>query len=406
MKRLLGVVALVVASFLFSLLLLELGVRLFVPAGYWTYRDLTFDWKVDPETGWVNAPDRDMTSRLLLGPVRYRTNPDGLIPAEARREKQPGVRRIMVFGDSMVVGRDLPQSDNYPARLQELLRERGIQAEVINAGVLGYSTDQALLLMERLLPLYQPEYVIFGSTSNDFGGNGTRSASGQSKPMFHLDASGRLDLTPPDPATEIRRFTTGPRAWVQYSALYRAIQPRLFRMRANLGAWQQRLVLGVVDDLYVNPSSLERVDWKLFIALVARMQEVSRVNGAQFLLIAHPEVGEVWEPYIERICQQHQWPRKSYDPFAIEKRIRALSDRAMVPYLPLIARFAGHPERGPFHLLPFDGHFSAAGNQFLAEQLADYLAQRLAPAPVQSLRQNTPEPSIGWIASAIPNFSR
>ena len=379
MKRLLGNVGLVSLSLAVALLLLELGVRLFVPEGLWRFRDFMQDWTLDPEIGWVNRPALDVESSSPAGRVRFQTNSDGLIPAGVVRQKAPGVVRIMTFGDSMVVGRDLPQSENYPARLEVLLRERGIAAEVINAGVLGYSTDQALLLMQRWVPRYRPDLVIFASTSNDFGGNSLRVAYYQAKPVFRLDANGRLAYEAPElVAHEIQRNGSGPKAWIQHWALYRLLQPRIVLLRSRLGGWEERMLLGVMDEVYIDPRAADRVDWPLFRALVARMQEVARQNGAQFLLIANPEVGEVWDPYIDRMCEARGWPRDRYDRFALERRVAEAAEQADVPFLPLIAEFSGRQERGPFHLLPRDGHLNAAGHQVLAERLVDHLSDQLA----------------------------
>jgi lysophospholipase L1-like esterase len=364
------------ASLVAMLIVLELGVRLFVPEPLWRFREGSQDWTSDPEIGWVNRPAIDVESLSAQGMIHFQTNSDGLIPVGARRERTPGVLRIMIFGDSMVVGRDVPQSQNYSVRLEAILRERGIPVEVINAGVLGYSTDQALLLMQRYVPRYRPDLVIFGSTSNDFGGNSLRFAYAQSKATFHLDRDARLRYTAP--TGEKGEKKSGLRYWIQNFALYRVLQPRIYQLRSRLGDWQERLLHGVMDEVYYEPRAADQVDWPLFSALVARMQEVSRENGADFVLIAHPEVGEVWDPYVEKTCEERGWPCERYDRFALERRVAEAAARAGVPFVPLIAEFAERQERGPFHLLPRDGHLNAAGHQLLAERLAEHLSARLA----------------------------
>lgn len=381
MRKLIGNTALAVLSLCVALIALEFGVRLFVPESLWRYRDGTQDWSSDPEIGWVNRPALDVENRHTTELIRYQTNSDGLSPAGVHRQRTPGVHRIMVFGDSMVLGRDLPQHENYPARLEVLLRERGIPAEVVNAGVLGYSTDQALLLMQRFVPRYRPDFVIFASTSNDFGGNSVDVASLRSKPMFQLGEDGQLRYLAPQREPDARRRRSGLRYVIQGSALYRLLQPRIFLLRSRLGRWEDRMLLGVVDDVFVEPRAAERIDWRLFGALVARMQQVAQENGAQFLLIANPEVGEVWEPYIERMCRGRGIPRDRYDPFALERRVAAAAAQAGVPFLPLIGEFSARQDRGPFHLLPNDGHLNPAGHQLLAERLAEHLSAQLPALP-------------------------
>ena len=367
--------ALAVGALVVLAVVLELATRALVPDGYWRHRDATADWQLDPEIGWVNRPNLDAESRDLDRVLRYRTNPDGLAPAEARCERKRGTLRIMVFGDSMVVGRSLPQEETYTVRLEARLRERGLEAEVINAGVQGYSTDQALLLLERLVPLYRPDVILFGSTSNDFGGIEVSNASGQAKPRF-LRIGDALHLVPPQIADEIRPSGSGARAWIQRSAFYRALQPRIFTLRARFSSWQQRSLMGLMLEVYSDPAALEQIDWPLFSALVERMQRSSKAAGARFFLFSHPELAEVWPPYIEKIRQELGPQILRYEPLAVQRRAELAAREVGVEFIPVAPRFREQTARGPFHLIPYDGHLNAAGHQLLAEVLADALLDR------------------------------
>jgi len=50
-------------------------------------------------------------------------------------------RRILAFGDSLFAGYDLEENEGYPEQLQAVLRVRGINADVIDAGVSGDTTQ-------------------------------------------------------------------------------------------------------------------------------------------------------------------------------------------------------------------------------------------------------------------------
>src|SRR5437667_1684554 len=55
----------------------------------------------------------------------------------------PAVARVPVildFGDSLTAGYGLPAGQAFPARLEDWLRRRGIEARVVNAGVSGDTT--------------------------------------------------------------------------------------------------------------------------------------------------------------------------------------------------------------------------------------------------------------------------
>lgn len=53
-------------------------------------------------------------------------------------------RRIIAFGDSLFAGYGLDPRDAYPEKLEAALRAKGINAEVINAGVSGDTTAAGL----------------------------------------------------------------------------------------------------------------------------------------------------------------------------------------------------------------------------------------------------------------------
>lgn len=80
-----------------------------------------------------------------------------------------GDRPILVVGDSTAFGVGVDDSDTWPARLEWLLRAGGEEATVINAGVPGHGTVQAIRMAEIYgLPL-NPRMVILCAGFNDSG---------------------------------------------------------------------------------------------------------------------------------------------------------------------------------------------------------------------------------------------
>ena len=354
----------------------EIATRLFVPEPIWRFHVDGDDWRFDEQIGWVHRPNLDVTRARDGKLVRFRTNDDGVTPPTARRPRAPGVARVMLFGDSSVLGRWVNQDETIDMHLSRRLHSEGVVAEVINAGVEGYATDQVLLLMERLVPLYRPDVVGYGLHPNDFGGIQTREAYGNSKPMFTFAENASLELLPP-PFRERRIQSLGARglrASIQHSALYRLVQPFVTRLRARFGGWEHELLHGIdQESLYHRAEALERIDWRLLGALLDRMRAVSAEHGAKFFLYHHPDIGAVWDPYVETFLSRTQIAKEQYDRYAIENRLAALAEARGIPFCPVVAAFLANQARGPFHLLPRDYHCDSAGYQLTAEVIADFL---------------------------------
>jgi acyl-CoA thioesterase-1 len=73
---------------------------------------------------------------------------------------------IVALGDSMTAGYGVAPESSYPAQLERELHTRGFDYHVINLGVTGSTTTQALSRMTRALAA-QPDIVIIQLGGND-----------------------------------------------------------------------------------------------------------------------------------------------------------------------------------------------------------------------------------------------
>jgi lysophospholipase L1-like esterase len=150
----------------------------------------------DPALIWKNAPnvrrayvdiftpvrsDRDRMAVLRRFapwlPEEFQSNPvwrvalnaDGFRSAPFSAAKRPGVVRIACVGDSWTFGMNVDQDRSYPARLEALLAGESPPrpAEVLNFGVLGYSSFQGLQVLERRVLDLRPDVVVIGFAMND-----------------------------------------------------------------------------------------------------------------------------------------------------------------------------------------------------------------------------------------------
>lgn len=73
---------------------------------------------------------------------------------------------ILAIGDSMTAGYGVDRESAYPAQLEKELKNRGYDYRVVNQGVTGSTTTQALSRLTRGLAL-QPQIVIIQLGGND-----------------------------------------------------------------------------------------------------------------------------------------------------------------------------------------------------------------------------------------------
>jgi len=239
------------------LALVEVGLRYatgpFFPEGS-PFED--FRWMAfDPVLGWRNIPGfRDEA----LGEAGFSINSLGFRGPEIERSSGRGTRRIALLGDSGTFGVRRTQNGDwvpvtsYPRYLARRLAREGIAGvELVNAGVVGYSTSHGLRqLAIQILPL-EPDVVAFR-----FGAN---------------------DVTPSwDPS----RRALEPDSRLARALLYRLHDGRLFRLA--LTAWMR------VDGIHPEPHSVPWVSNERHRRNLERMVELTRASGAQPLFLDYP----------------------------------------------------------------------------------------------------------------------
>ncbi len=130
--------------------------------------------------------------------ILWKVNKDGFRGTSIQNN---GDYRIMVYGDSNIQSRFSVEESTYVYKLGEYLNEaQGKEVEVINAGVVGFGPDQALLKFEEEVDIYKPDLVILNVfAGNDFG-DIIRNR------LFELDGNGELVKTSfkPEPDQEFQ----------------------------------------------------------------------------------------------------------------------------------------------------------------------------------------------------------
>jgi len=182
----------------------------------------------DAELGWSQIPNVVTQSTTANRTVSVRQNSLGLREKELNEDAPGGT--FVFLGDSMVWGLDAEIGE----RFTDLLQNELPQYRMVNAGVLGFGTDQELLLVQRLWSRLTPRVVVLTFSNDNDRDDNTSSLRYQTnyKPYFVQVAEGEWQIRgyPLPPPT--RAYVSG-KAWLDKFALARAAMLAWAGLRYN-----------------------------------------------------------------------------------------------------------------------------------------------------------------------------
>jgi hypothetical protein len=284
-RRLVGNIALSICTVLILLLLSEIATRIFLvkdmgmglfpryhsSAVYGDFRLRTL------------RPKTVYRHRSVDGSWEFRINAQGFRnDFDFDYRKGPGVTRIVCIGDSQTEGLEVRQNRTYSAILAKFLKDRGVNAEVYNMGVAGYSTSEALILLENEIVRYSPDYVVLGFYANDYEDN-VRAG------LFAMK-DGKLTLSKKEyiPGVKILDFIN--RFYVirklsENSYLYSFVFNNVWNFAKRRTALR-------AEAEYILPSKSSRTDYEVGLTtlLIGRMAAFCKAHGIRFIVVDIPDV--------------------------------------------------------------------------------------------------------------------
>ena len=165
MKRFKDIAVVVVVSLAIAILAGEVYYRFISAQGYTTpalLKERGLEYKPGQYARYI-LPQKEQTSR-----GKYYVNKLGYRGHDFSVEKQPGTIRVMTMGGSSVFDVGALDDEDWPHRVEQLLKERGLSnIEVINAGIIGYNSADSLGRFIAEAHTFKPDYVFFFSAWND-----------------------------------------------------------------------------------------------------------------------------------------------------------------------------------------------------------------------------------------------
>lgn len=299
------------------------------------------------------------------GRYQIQVNADGIrSDRDYDFKKPPGVRRIIVLGDSMPAGQYITNAH----RFSELMERSVPGLEVINLALEGSGTDQQVLLYEHVGLKYEHDMVLLLPFLQNVRRNMVEAREGvdprtgktalRPKPRFELVEGGLVLRNVPVPKEALAVETRGDAA----TDSRRSISAKLKTVLSALpGAGVvKKIVYGIKPwepfPEYRDPQSAE---WRLMAALIHRLKELA---GARPVVVAPT----FYANYARFSMARNYWHRYA-----------SLEDSAGVHAIDLLPHFrAVGDEAVRCFQEPHDMHFSAYGNIVLADALQDELSRR------------------------------
>ncbi len=183
--RALNVLLAIVVSLAMCFGVLEAGLRL-IPA-FAPPRTMN---RFDPLTGWSKEPGRTVERDVVGQEIVFELNEEGLRddPGVGPR-KEPGTYRVLMLGDSFVLGYTVNRADLFVDLLEGWWKSEDRRIDVVNAGTEGWSTDQETVWFLERGREYGPDLVLLFPYENDVYWNGQTVYYAGEKPRFAADGT-------------------------------------------------------------------------------------------------------------------------------------------------------------------------------------------------------------------------
>lgn len=399
-----GAAWIVVASTLLGLVVLELGVRLTERNGCQPENPPVF--ARDPRYGWGHEPGfSGWAQQCIREELQWRTfiriDHHGLRGRDIPYERS-AAQRILVLGDSFVEGFQVDVEQTAVARVERALNAPappGTRVEVLNGGVSGWSTDNALEYFLAEGRRFHPDTVVLAfDTFNDVMESSrplvTNMRAYPDKPYFAL-RDGRLVRTNSP-------LPTPPLAWRAAVALHRALAPySALARRIGRVSTVWRYLQGVPSP---PPEAIDAHPWQVYLrdypepwreawritrGLILRLRQAAAANGARFVVFVVNGREEVSPARMKTAVDLHPDLAAGVDPDKPNRLLVRFLQRRGIPVIAPLDEFrAAFGTDGRPGFYDADIHWTAAGHALAAERLARGLVDLGLVAPPRQSSSN------------------
>lgn len=316
-------------------------------------------------------PDPELGHRLRPGAhVRYRTSEFSTdidinrlgVRGEEIGKKAENEFRILVLGDSMVLGLQVPLAHTFCQILQTRLNQTAVSPRhftVVNAAVQGYGPVEEYLWFTRISPLVEPDLVIV----TIFVGNDAVDAAA-SEERLHPQSVNR---------------TLAERAWMNVRRLARrseAVQLVYPSLMAVFGRFRQApLRASPLDAHLSHPSERVLHGYEVARDCVERLQSHAAARGWRTAILLLPVRFQIEAEDREQLSRETRRRGQTLDVDGATNRFRAALDDLSIPLLDALPVFRANSQRSGLYFRR-NIHLTSEGHELVASSLQEFLERR------------------------------
>lgn len=313
----------------------------------------------------------------LEEPLIIETNEDGFRSKHNRRDFRKHDVRIAVLGDSFPFGLGVEYKDSLPNQLENMLRtEFGLNAAVLNCGIISYSPFLEALIYEDMVVHYKPTHTLLFLDATDIGDDQrylSQAIFEKGRPVFEDQGGKEFEYWGFVYESFLRPVIINPslrpwRALMEGGEEEAGTKPQgLYRTRATIDGEP------VTNRFFIYRHPLEKTRhyFEQTFANIEKIAAMADEIGSEFAVIVFPrfhhwnpeECPDNWEVYEYGVDEPHQF---EFFRFFDEK-----AAGASFPIVNLLPAFQA-TDRFPL-VFKNDPHWNAEGHRFVSEQTLAFL---------------------------------
>jgi hypothetical protein len=311
-----------------------------------------------------------------------------------------GAFRVLVLGDSFMEGYSVELNESFHKRIEQFLREKGFDVEVINLGVGGYSTLQEYLVFREVGLLYKPNLVLLGFTiCNDLRNNSMQleflkngsAITKKRRPFLDLDNYTNWKVIPVDLESIKARYDAAKKQQNSFmgklarqSALLQTWQRAKKHILRRLQIDQEQWYLAYYGQNYCKEPPEYAKAWDITKDILARLKHDTESIGSKLVVFTVPCLRDVDTTKINKILEDApNGLQLCLDEAPANFRLKNVLNQLSIDYVDLFPDFRNAMQDGVTILFRrSERHWNSEGHALAAEIVGSHLIENnLITAP-------------------------